>query len=43
MQDFDLDIRYRKGSLNNVANALSRIPEVNALSFTEISTDLFES
>ena len=43
MQDFDLDIRYRKGTLNSVADALSRIPEVNALSFTEISTDLFQS
>ena len=37
IQDFDFSIRYRKGSMNNVIDALSRIREVNMLSFTEIT------
>ena len=31
-----------KGSINNVANALIRIREVNMLSFTEITSDLYD-
>ena len=42
MQDFDFSIRYRKGSMNTVADALSRIKEVNMLSFTEIKSDLLD-
>ena len=36
IQNFDFSIRYRKGSMNIVADALSRVCEVNMLSFTEI-------
>ncbi|MCO5593072.1 hypothetical protein L7F22_047078 [Adiantum nelumboides] len=43
MQEFDFEIRYRKGSSNRVADALSKIPEVNALSMAEISTDFYLS
>ena len=42
MQDFDFSIRYRKGSMNTVADALSRIKEVNILSFTKIKFDLLD-
>ncbi len=42
IQDFDFSIRYRKGSMNTVADALSRIHEVNMLSFTEIKSDLYD-
>ena len=42
IQDFDFSIRYRKGSMNIVADALSRIREVNMLSFTEITSDLYD-
>ena len=40
IQDFDFTIRYCKGSMNSVADALSHIKEVNVLSFTEIKSDL---
>ncbi|MCO5599087.1 hypothetical protein L7F22_053187 [Adiantum nelumboides] len=41
IQEFDYEIRYRKGSTNKVAYALSRIPEVNALSMAKISIDYY--
>ncbi|MCO5558631.1 hypothetical protein L7F22_012217 [Adiantum nelumboides] len=43
MQEFDSEIRYRKESSNCVADALSRIPEVNTLSMAEILTDFYLS
>ena len=42
MQDFDFSIRYRKGSMNIVLDALTRIKEVNMLGFTEIKSDLLD-
>ena len=42
IQDFDFSIRYRKGSMNIVDDALSRIREVNMLNFTEITSDLYD-
>ena len=41
IQDFDFSIRYRKGSMNTIVDALSCIHEVNMLSFTEIKFDLY--
>ena len=42
IQDFDFSIRYRKGSMNIVVGALSCIREVNMLSFTEITSDIYD-
>lgn len=40
---FFLGTHYRKGSLNDVANVVSRIAKVNELAFIKASIDLFES
>ena len=42
MQEFDFEIRSCKGSRNQVADALSRLPMVNQLSFVEISTGFIQ-
>jgi hypothetical protein len=42
IQEIDFSIRYRTGSLKIVADALSRIHEVNMLSFTKLKSDLFD-
>ena len=39
---FSFRIRYRKGALNSVADTLSRISVINALSFIEFNKDLFD-
>ena len=39
MQDFDFSIRYRKGSMNTILDALSYIKEVNMLSLIEIKVE----
>ena len=43
LQEFDYDLRYRRGQYNVVADALSRVPMINELSFTQFSSDLLES
>ena len=43
LQEFDHELRYRKGRYNIVADALSRMPMINELSFTQFSSDLLES
>ena len=40
IQDFYFSIQYPKGSMNTIIDELSRIREVNMLSFTEITSDL---
>ena len=39
---FDFSIRYRKGSMNTITDALSHIREVNMLSFIEITSYLYD-
>ena len=43
LQEFDLTIRYQRGKFNIVADALSRMPMVNELSFTTFKSELLES
>ena len=43
LQDFDCTLRYHKGRYNVVADALSCMPEVESLSFTESRSDLLAS
>ncbi|NHV87489.1 Ty3/Gypsy family RNase HI domain-containing protein, partial [Escherichia coli] len=43
LQDFDCTLRYHKGRYNMVADALSHMPEVESLSFTELRSDLLAS
>ncbi|KAJ7286695.1 hypothetical protein O6H91_Y321300 [Diphasiastrum complanatum] len=38
-----MSIRYRRGKFNTVADALSRMPIINELSFTQIRNELLES
>ncbi|MCO5568575.1 hypothetical protein L7F22_022274 [Adiantum nelumboides] len=43
LQEFDLQICYQRGKYNVVADALSRIPEINELSFTIFKNDFLET
>ena len=43
LQEYDCKLRYRKGRYNIVADALSRMPEINSLLFTELKSELLES
>lgn len=43
MQELGFEICYCKGATNEVAYALSRIFDVNALSFMDISIDFYLS
>ena len=43
LQEFDCTLRYRRGRYNVVADALSRMPEVENLSFTVLKNDLLET
>ena len=43
LQEYDCKIQYRKGRYNIVANALSHMPAINSLLFTELKSNLLES
>ncbi len=43
LREFDLNLRYRQGRYNVVADALSRMPEVEALFLMEIKSSLLDS
>ena len=42
-QEFDCNLRYWKGQYNVVADALSRMPKIESLSFIEIKSSLLDS
>ena len=43
LQDYDCKLRYLQGRYNVVADALSRMPQINSLAFTEIKSEFLES
>ena len=43
LQEYDCQLRYCKGRYNVVADALSQMPEINSLSFTELKSEFLES
>ena len=42
IQDFDFLIRYYKGFVNTIIDALSHICEVNLFTFTKITSNLYD-
>ena len=43
LQEYDCKFRYRQGRYNVVADALSRMPQLNSLAFTEIKSEFLAS
>ena len=43
LQEYNCQLRYRKGQYNVVADALSQMSEINSLSFTELKSEFLES
>ena len=43
LQEFECNLRYRKGRYNVVADALSCMPKVESLSFIEIKSSLLDN
>ena len=39
LQDYDYKLRYCQGRYNVVTDALSRVPQINSLSFTKIKSE----